>query len=55
MRTMLLECGAEESEDDRKRWIARRRADECEERRLKDFRNTSSEFDPCSASAEMSM
>ena len=55
MRTMLLEYGADESEDDRKRWIVRSRSDECEERRQNDYHNTSSEFDPCSANVEMNM
>ena len=55
MRALLLENGADESEDDRDRWVIRQRADFCEQVRLRAERDIAEErgCNPCAAATEL--
>ena len=55
MRELLLQRGANESEDDRVRWVTRQRADLCERIRIRESREDLQAYDPCGAAMEMNM
>ena len=53
MRDLLLEFGANESDDDKKRWELRQRADFAEKIRISNEKNIDKDYDPWSGGCEM--
>jgi len=51
MRQLLLDAGANESDDDRKRWVTSQRASLFEKIRIRDSRDLTG-YDPCGAAVE---
>ena len=52
MRQLLLDHSANESEEQRKRWVTRQRADLYESIRIREFREDIRDYDPCGAAME---
>ncbi len=55
MRELLLMHGAHESEEDRRQWAVRQKADFCEKVRLSEYYDDPRGFNPWSATLEMGM
>ena len=56
MRTLLLQYGARQSEEDLQRWELRQRADLCERIRMQEARDLQERaYDPCAAIHELNM
>ena len=53
IRDLLLEFGADESDDDRKRWELRQQADFAERIRIRNEKNIDKNHDPWSGGCEM--
>ena len=53
MRELLLEFGANESDDDKKRWELRQQADFAEKIRINNEKNIDKAYDPLSGGFEM--
>jgi len=53
MRKLLLEHEADETEDDRKQWVTRQRADLCESIRIREAKEDLQAYDPCGAALDM--
>ncbi len=52
MRQLLLDHGADETDDDRKRWVTRQQADLYERIRIRESREDLRAYDPCGAAME---
>jgi hypothetical protein len=52
MRQLLLDHGADETDDDRKRWVTRQQADLYERIRIRESREDLRDYDPCGAAME---
>ncbi len=55
MRQLLLDHSANESEEQRKRWVTRQRADLCESIRIREAKEDLQAYDPCGAAMERSI
>ena len=56
MRQLLLDHGANESEEERKQWVTRQRADLFEAIRIRESRvDMLGDYDPCGAAMDMNM
>ena len=55
MRELLLQHGADESDEDRERWVTSRRAALFERVRIQEYRDDPRAYDPCAATLEMHM
>ena len=53
MRELLLDHRADETEDDRKQWVTRQRADLCESIRIREAKEDLQAYDPCGAAMDM--
>ena len=53
MRKLLLDHRADETEDDRKQWVTRQRADLCESIRIREAKEDLQAYDPCGAAIDM--
>ena len=53
MRKLLLDHRADETEDDRKQWVTRQRADLCESIRIREAKEDLQAYDPCGAAMDM--
>ncbi len=52
MRQLLLDHSANESEEQRKRWVTRQQADLYESIRIRESREDLRDYDPCGAAME---
>ena len=52
MRELLLDHRADETEDDRKQWVTRQRADLCESIRIREAKEDWQAYDPCGAAMD---
>ena len=55
MRQLLLDHGADETEEDRTRWVTRQRADLYERIRIRESCVDLQAYDPCGATVERNM